>query len=57
MMVKDPVTGRFHPRPKRESHTTVTSEPDGSYRFHFTSEKPVAPDKPAQMEARVWLVG
>ena len=22
------------------------------YRFHFTSEKTVAPDKPAQMEAR-----
>ena len=34
-LIKDPTTGRYHPRPKKESHT---SEPDGKYRFHFTAE-------------------
>ena len=31
-LIKDPSTGRYHPRPKKESHTTITSEPDGKYR-------------------------
>ena len=44
---KDPITVRFHPRPVKESHTTVTSEPDGAYCHHFTPDKPSPPYKPA----------
>ena len=51
ILIKDPTTGRYHPRPKKESHITITSEPYGKYRFHFTAEKAVPPHKPAYMEA------
>ena len=57
-IVKNPVTGRYHTRPKKESHTTITSEPDGQYRHHLTVEKAVHPYKPAYMEATAvvdWL--
>ena len=29
-------TRRYHKRRVRENHFTVTSEPDGSYVYHFT---------------------
>ena len=48
---EDPVTGRYHPKLVKESHITVTSEPKGSYMFHFTPEKSIPPNKPAYMEA------
>ena len=32
----DPVTGHYHPRMRNENHVSVTSEPDGNYRYHFT---------------------
>ena len=51
MLKNNPTTGRYHPRPIKESHTTITSEPDGAYRYHFTAEKPIPPHKPAYMEA------
>ena len=47
----DPVTGHYHPRMKNENHVSVTSEPDGNYRYHFTPDEPVGPYKPAYMEA------
>ena len=49
---KDTVTGRFHSKIKKESHVSVTSEPDGKYRFHFTPEEALAPYKPTYMEAK-----
>ena len=49
---KDVITGRFHPRIKNENHVTVTSEPDGQYRYHYTPEEALAPHKPAYMEAK-----
>ena len=49
---KDPVTGRFHTRIRKDNHVSVTSEPDGKYRFHFKPEEAVAPYKPGYMEAK-----
>ena len=46
-MDMDPVTGHSHPRMMDENYVSITSESEGSYRFHFTPDEPVGPYKPA----------
>ena len=47
----DLVTGHYHPRMRNENHVSVTSEPDGNYRYNFTPNEPVGPYKQACLEA------
>ena len=58
-MVKDVITGSLHPRVIKENHVSVTSEPDGKYRYHFTPDNPTPLYKHAKEEAKRlydWLV-
>ena len=45
----DHLTKRYHKRCIKENHITLTSEPDGQYRHHFT---PVHSDKMSNKPAR-----
>ena len=51
-------TRRYHKRRVRENHFTVTSEPDGSYVYHFTpaaATKGVKAAKQAALGLYAWL--
>ena len=51
LMLKKNTTTRWHlQRLIEESHTTITSEPDGASGCHFTAEKHISPHKPAYMD-------
>lgn len=52
-------TNRYHQKTIIENHISVTSEPDGQYRFHFTPEPSDRKNKPAKMIAigvHNWMV-
>ena len=53
------ITKRYHLKITKENHITVTSEPDGKYRYHFTPGPSDNKNKPAKMIAiglHSWLV-
>ena len=59
VLLYNETTQRYHQRIVKEEHITVTSEPDGSYRMHFTPPEATPANKPAKQVAVVlhdWLV-
>ena len=55
----DYLTKRYHQRNVKENHISVTSEPDGKYRTHFTPGPSDKRNKPAEViaqELHSWLV-
>ena len=55
----DENTGRYHKRMIKDKHISVTSEPEGLYRFHYTPAEAITPSTPSREIALVlyeWMV-